>query len=159
MLSADFHTQAMLQASRAEASARVAAAAAAKAEAVLGHEDPGSCDRVEHPPPRMSPETVVLQLPRALFPAQPTVEDVATRIKWCTTGLHGRCFQQCRIPRLSQQGVVVRTIDAPDVPLINGDVLSRTIFIFEGPDGKQILPRLGGREKNANIVVYGVAVD
>jgi hypothetical protein len=53
----------------------------------------------------------------------------------------------------------VRTIDAPDVPLVNGDVLSSTIFIFVGPDGKQIMPRLGGRGKNANKVVYGVAVD
>ena len=152
----------MLQAARAEASARVAAAAAAKAEAVLGQEAPGFCDRVQHPPPCISAETVVLQLSRALFPAQPTVEEVATRIKWCTTGLHGRCFQKCRIPRLSQQGVVVRTIDAPDVPLVNGDngdVLSRTIFIFVGPNGKQIMPRLGGRGKNANKVVYGVAVD
>ena len=56
----------------------------------------------------------------------------------------------------------MRTIDAPDVPLVNGDngdVLSRTIFIFVGPNGKQIMPRLGGRGKNANKVVYGVAVD
>jgi hypothetical protein len=149
----------MLDAARAEASARVAAAAAATAEAVLGHEDTGSCDRVDNPPPRVSAEKVVIQLSRGLFSAQTTVEDVAARIRSCSIGLHGRCFPNCRIPRFPQQGVVVRTIDAPDVPLVNGDVLSSTIFIFVGPDGKQIMPRLGGRGKNANKVVYGVAVD
>jgi hypothetical protein len=43
--------------------------------------------------------------------------------------------------------------------LLNGDVLSSTIFIFVGPDGKQIMPRVGGSGQNAVKVVYGIAVD
>ncbi len=146
-------------AARLQASARVAAAATATAEALLGHEQPGSSDRVEHPPPRLSAVKVVRQLPRAWFPALTTVDDVAARIKSCSIGLHGKCFRSCPIPRFSQQGVVVRTIEAPDIPLRNGDVLSSTIFIFVGPDGKQIMPRVGGSGQNAVKVVYGIAVD